>query len=82
MANSKGSAASAIRKYDQLPRSVKKAIQEARFAWGAGWFHRQFESGRMSATELVKYIRKIDRELAIKQARKTWGPDYPVELIR
>lgn len=82
MANSKGSAASAIKKFDQLPRSVKAALHEARFSWGAGWFYRQFESGRMSAKDMVKYIHKIDREMAIKQARKTWGPDYPVDLIR
>jgi hypothetical protein len=81
MGNSKGSAASAIRKYDQLPRSVKAALQEARFAWGAGYFYRRFQAG-MKATDMVKYIRKIDRAEAIKQASKTWGPDYPIDLIR
>ena len=82
MANSKGSAASAIKKYDQLPGSVKAALQQARFSWGPTWFYRQFQSGRMSAKDMVKYIHKIDRKHAIKEARKVWGLDYPVELIR
>jgi hypothetical protein len=81
MGNSKGSAASAIKRFDELPRSVKQALHEARFAWGAGYFYRRFQSG-MKAKDMVKYIQKIDRELAIKQARKVWGPDYPIELIR
>lgn len=82
MANSKGSASSALGKYDQLPRSVKAALQQARFCWGPAWFHRQFQSGKMSAKDMVKYIQKTDRKHAIKEARKVWGPDYPVELIR
>ena len=81
MGNSRGSAASAIRKFDQLPHSVKTALHEARFAWGAGWFYRQFQSGKMNSKDMVKYIHKIDREMAIKQARKIWGPDYPIECI-
>ena len=82
MGNSKGSASSAIKKYDQLPHSVKAALQQARFSWGPAWFHRQFQSGRMSAKAMVKYIQKIDRAHAIKEARKVWGPYYPIELIR
>jgi hypothetical protein len=80
MANSKGSAASAIRKFDQLPRSVKQALHEARFSWGAGFFYRQFQSG-MKPKDMVKYIKKIDRAHAIKEARRVWGPDYPTDLI-
>lgn len=80
MANSKGSAASAIGKYDRLPHSVKQALQEARFAWGAGYFCHKFEAG-MKAKDMVKYIHDLDRETAVKQARRVWGPDYPVETI-
>lgn len=81
MANSRGTVSSAIKKYDHLPHSVKVALQEARFAWGAGWFYKAFQNG-MKPKDMVKYIHKIDRQHAIKQARRTWGPDYPIELIR
>lgn len=77
-----GTASMAWGKYDKLPHSVKLALQEARIPWGPGWFYRQFESGKMSAPAIVKYIKKVDRAEAIKAARKAWGPDYPIELIR
>ena len=81
MGNSKGTASSALKKYDQLPRSVKAALQEARFDWGPASFYRKFQGG-VRAKDLVKRIQKIDREAAIKEARKAWGPDYPIELLR
>jgi hypothetical protein len=41
---------------------------------------RRFQSGKISAKELVKYIEKIDREQAAKERVRVWGKDYPTGL--
>ena len=82
MANYRGGNASpAWSKYDQLPRTLKIALQECRIPWAPGWVYKRFQRGE-PVKQLARYIAKIDREHAIKNARKTWGPDYPVDLIR
>lgn len=78
--SSGGSAALAINKYDKLPHSVKLALQNAKIDWACGWVYRKWERG-MPAKKLVKYIEKIDRAEAVKKAKRTWGPDYPLEYI-
>lgn len=80
MGNSRGSASPAINKYDKLPHSVKLALQNARFAWAAGWVYRYWQGG-MNAKDLVKHIEKVDRAEAIKQRKRIWGADYPIECI-
>jgi hypothetical protein len=79
MGNSSGSSRErrTLHYYDQLPRSARAALQNARFDWATGNMLKRFEGGRIKAKELVKYIEKIDAELAAKERRKVWGPDYP-----
>lgn len=67
--------------YDQLPRSARLALQDARFPWATRSFLKSFESGQLTAKELVKRIKLIDREIALKERAKVWGPDYPVEVL-
>lgn len=62
---------------DGLPRSVREALKEAKFNWAVRNLVKRFETGQMSAKELVKHIRKIDDEMAAKERVKVWGPDYP-----
>lgn len=82
MANYKGGSASpAWSKYDKLPHSLKVALQECRTPWAPGWVHKRWECGE-PVKKLVQYIAKLDRDTARKQARKVWGPDYPLELIK
>ena len=82
MANHKGGTASpAWTKYDKLPHSLKVALQECKVPWAPGWLYERWNRGE-PVKELLKYIKKIDRERAIKEARKVWGPGYPLELIK
>lgn len=82
MANHRGGTASpAWSKYDKLPHSLKVALQQCRTPWAPGWLYERFQRGE-PIKKLVAYVAKIDRERAIKDARKMWGPDYPVELIK
>lgn len=82
MANHSGGTASpAWSKYDKLPHTLKVALQECRTPWAPGWVYERFQRGE-PVKKLVRYIAKLDRDTAIKRARKTWGPDYPIELIR
>lgn len=64
--------------YDQLPRSARAALQEARFDWATRSLLKRFEGGSMNAKELVKHIQKIDAELAAKERARVWGADYPM----
>jgi len=84
MGNSKGTSRETrtLDYYDRLPRSVRAALREARFDWATRFYLKSFERGHMSAAELVKHIQMIDRKQAVKEARRVWGKDYPVELIR
>ena len=79
MGNSSGSSRErrTLHYYDQLPRSVRAALQNARFDWATCKFLKQFEAGRFKAVELVKIIESIDRAEARKQRVKVWGKDYP-----
>jgi hypothetical protein len=63
--------------YDQLPRSVRAALQNARFDWATRNFLKRFELGQIKAADLVKYIESIDRAEARQQRVKVWGKDYP-----
>lgn len=63
--------------YEQLPRSARAALANAKFNWATRGMLKKFEGGRMNVKELVKYIQKIDDELAEKERRKVWGADYP-----
>lgn len=64
--------------YDRLPRSVRKAVAEARFDLALKGYLLMFERGQISAKELVKRIERHDAVLAAEQRRKIWGDDYPV----
>lgn len=64
--------------YEQLPRSAREALANARFNWATRSLLRKFEDGRMKAKELVKYIEKIDAELAAKERARVWGEGYPM----
>jgi len=79
MGNSSGSSQETrtLQYYEQLPRSVRAALANARFDWATRGFLKKFEGNRMSAKELVKYIERIDAELAAKERAKIWGKDYP-----
>lgn len=80
MGNSSGSSREmrTLHYYDQLPKSAREALANANFNWATGRMLKSFETNRMRAKELVKYIKKIDDELAAKERKKVWGPDYPV----
>jgi len=77
--NSKGTSSETrtLHYYDQLPRSAREALANARFSWATRSFLKRFESGQMNVKELVKYIKRIDKELAEKERVKVWGKDYP-----
>jgi hypothetical protein len=80
MGNSSGSSheTRTLAYYDRLPKSVRFAVQNARFDWALRWWLKKFEEGSMSADELVKRVHAADRELSAKERRKVWGPDYPI----
>lgn len=80
MSNSTGSSreTKTLHYYDQLPRSARLALQNARFDWATRYYLKAFESGRLNAKELVKRIQKSDYEHAVKEAPRVWGPGYPV----
>jgi hypothetical protein len=79
MGNSKGNSSETrtLHYYDQLPRSVREELARCKFSWATRSFLKRFENGGMKAKDLVKYIRKIDDDLAAKERVKVWGPDYP-----
>jgi hypothetical protein len=79
MGNSSGSSRErrTLHYYDQLPRSVRAVLQNAKFDWATRNFLKRFEAGQIKAAELVKYIDSIDRAEARKQRVKVWGKDYP-----
>ena len=79
MGNSSGSSSETktLHYYEQLPRSVRAALQNARFDWATRGFLKKFEQGGMKAKDLVKYIEKIDADLAAKERISVWGKDYP-----
>ncbi len=79
MGNSSGSSRETrtLHYYDQLPKSAREALANARFNWATGNMLKRFEGGRIKAKDLVKYIHKIDAELAEKERVKVWGKDYP-----
>jgi hypothetical protein len=79
MGNSSGSSqeTKTLHYYEQLPRSARAALASAKFSWATRGMLKKFEGGRMNARELVKYIQKIDDEMAAKERVKVWGPDYP-----
>lgn len=79
MGNSNGSSRETrtLHYYDQLPRSARAALANARFDWATRNMLKRFEGGRMNARELVKHIEKIDAELAAKDRVRVWGKDYP-----
>ncbi len=79
MGNSSGTSkeTKGLHYYEQLPRSVRVALASAKFSWSTRSFLKRFESGQMKAKDLVKYIQKIDDEMAAKERVKVWGPDYP-----
>lgn len=80
MGNSSGSSQETrtLHYYDQLPRSARAALADARFDWATRSFLKRFEAGQMSAKELVKHIEKIDAELAAKERARVWGDGYPM----
>lgn len=79
MGNSSGSSqeTKTLHYYEQLPKSARAALANAKFNWATRNMLKRFEGGRMSAKELVKHIQKIDDELAAKDRAKVWGADYP-----
>ena len=79
MGNSSGSSQErkTLHYYEQLPKSARAALANAKFNWATRIMLKRFEGGRMSAKELVKYIQKIDDEMAAKERAKVWGDDYP-----
>lgn len=79
MGNSSGSSqeTKTLHYYEQLPRSARAALASAKFNWATRNMLKRFEGGRMSAKDLVKYIQRIDDDLAEKERQKVWGPDYP-----
>ena len=79
MGNSSGSSQErkTLHYYEQLPRSARTALANAKFNWATRNMLKRFEGGRMNAKELVKYIQKIDDEMAAKERVKVWGTDYP-----
>ena len=79
MGNSRGSSTETktLHYYEQLPRSVRAALQNARFDWATKSFLKKFEAGGMKAKDLVKHIEKIDADHAAKERVRVWGKDYP-----
>lgn len=79
MGNSSGSSqeTKTLHYYEKLPRSARAALANAKFNWATRNMLKRFECGQMKAKDLVKYIQKIDDELAAKEAKKVWGADYP-----
>lgn len=79
MGNSSGSSqeTKTLHYYEQLPKSARAALANAKFNWATRSMLKRFEGGRMNAKDLVKYIQKIDDELAAKERAKIWGADYP-----
>lgn len=79
MGNSRGSSRETrtLQIYDRLHPVIRAALQNARFDWACGSFRRMYERSDKSPKEIVKYIEKLDRDHARKQARRVWGPDHP-----
>ena len=79
MGNSSGSSQETrtLHYYEQLPKSARAALANAKFNWATRNMMKRFEGGRMNAKELVKYIQKIDDDLAAKERARVWGDDYP-----
>jgi hypothetical protein len=56
-----------MRAYDQLPPSVRAALQQAVFDWAPYPIRRRFEAGRVTAKELVRQVRQWDRDALKKR---------------
>ena len=79
MGNSSGSSRErrTLYYYDRMPKSVRHAIANARFDWATGYYLKLFESGKLSAADIVKRIEFDDKSLSARDRLKVWGPDYP-----
>jgi uncharacterized protein DUF6525 len=64
--------------YDRLPRSVRAAVASARFDWVLSPWLRAFESGQISASDLVAHIEKADKIETCRTRFRAWGGEYPI----
>lgn len=77
MSNSKGNYSSSrensMRAYDQLPPSVRLALQQAAFCWAPQPIRTMFEKRRIPAKEIVKRIARWDADQIAKDRTRVWG---------
>lgn len=56
--------------FDALPRIVRAALAGARFDWPCGMWLRRFETGRISAEQLAKWIERRDARRANREQHR------------
>lgn len=67
-----------LKAYDRLPRSVRKALQDANQDWACTSLLAEFNRGEISAPDLIARVKRWDAmDMSAKTMARRWGPKHP-----